>query len=39
MFVRYDITDDRDKLGALAAAQRFVEQQPGDKSNLLSMHQ
>lgn len=31
MFNRYDITDNRGKLGALATARRLVEQQPGDK--------
>ena len=37
MFLRYDITDGRDKLGALEAARRFAEQQPGEKPNLVSV--
>jgi hypothetical protein len=37
MFLRYDITDGRDKLGALEAARRFAEQQPGEKQNLVSV--
>jgi hypothetical protein len=37
MFNRYDITDNRDKLAALAAARKFVEQQPVDKPSLASI--
>jgi integrase len=39
MFRRYDIADDRDKAAALAAARQFVERQPGEQPNLLSLHQ
>jgi integrase len=35
MFNRYDITDNRDKLGALEAARKFVEQQPREKPSLV----
>jgi hypothetical protein len=38
MFNRYDITDDRDKLCALDAARRFVEQQPGEKPDIGGFH-
>jgi hypothetical protein len=31
MFNRYDITDNRDKLAALLAVRRFVEQQRDEK--------
>jgi hypothetical protein len=37
MFNRYDITDNRDKLSALDAARRFVEQQPGGRPNFASV--
>lgn len=30
MFTRYDITDDRDKLAALEASRKFVDQQPAE---------
>ena len=36
MFNRYDITDDRDKLAALGAARKFVEQQTGETPSLIS---
>jgi hypothetical protein len=37
MFIRYDITDGRDKLEALEPARKFAEQQPGEKPNLVSV--
>lgn len=37
MFLRYDITDSRDKLGALEAGRRFAERQPGEKPNVVSV--
>jgi electron transfer flavoprotein alpha/beta subunit len=39
MFNRYDITDNRDKLGALEAARRLVEQQSAEKPNLANIQQ
>jgi hypothetical protein len=36
MFNRYDITDNRDKLAALEASRRFVEQQPAETASLVS---
>jgi len=37
MYRRYDITDNRDKLAALQAARKFVNQQPGQNCNLVSI--
>ncbi len=37
MFVRYDITDDRDKFAALEAARKFADLQSGATTNLVSM--
>lgn len=36
MFIRYDITDNRDKLAALAASRKFVQQQPAETPGLVS---
>ena len=36
MFLRYDITDNRDKLGALQAASQLVSQQPTSQASLSS---
>jgi hypothetical protein len=35
MFIRYDVTDHRDKLAALEATRRFVARQPGEKPSLV----
>jgi integrase len=39
MFIRYDITDNRDKLAALEAARLFVSQRPAERSVLLSLRE
>ena len=38
MFIRYDITDDRDKLAALGAARKFVEDQTPVAPGLLTFN-
>src|SRR5205807_638117 len=38
MFHRYDITDNRDKVAALEAARKLVDQQPGDTPNIVSIN-
>ena len=37
MFHRYDITDNRDKVAALEAAQKLVDQEPRETPNLVSI--